>query len=241
MRSRRHLLALGFVGASASSFVVGPCACSTDEDNLMSKVDIAGYGIMGAQLRKDKKIVQSGAAPDDDIVIVDSAGHHAINPDGPSGAKGAAQSTYKWLGIASDSAYAPEVHAALHHPGQAMYKSYGSGKHVIHCFGPDLRKMPSAWNEAVEVLARTYESILREFVSSGLRELRLLPVSGGILAGEYGPQMPQLTAAALRLALKRVPEFAGTAMLPSDMMSGRKVVRMCIFSEMETAVFERAM
>jgi len=235
--------ALGMVGIGATGVALTPCTCSSacKDGELLAKVDVARFSVMGTQLRRDRAVVQSGCTPNDGIVIVDSAGHHVINPGGPRCAKGAAQSIYKWLGIDRDDTYSLDVRTNLHGPGQAVYKSYGDERHVIHTFGPDLRSMPNAWDDAVEILARTYESVLREFVASGRQELRLLPVSGGILAGEYSKQMPQLTAAALRVALSRVPDFAGTAMLPSDILSGHRQIRLCIFVEAEADAYKLAL
>lgn len=198
---------------------------------MMSKICVRPFGVLGTQMRQDKSVVQASSMPDGQTAIVDSGGHHVLNPGGPRRAGGAAKSIYKWIDIADDDGFPPDVVSTLRDKGDAKYHDYGQGRHVIHAFGPDLRKVPDAWDDAVAILGETYCSILREFVDSGLPVLRLLPVSGGIFAGTYIQRMPELTTAALQLGLAKLSAEKRALLM------GRHV-ELCIFAEAEYADFD---
>jgi O-acetyl-ADP-ribose deacetylase (regulator of RNase III) len=56
--------------------------------------------------------------------------------------------------------------------------------HVIHAVGPDLRVGNPSDADALSALTAAYRNILAQFDASSQPVLRLLPVSGGIFAGE---------------------------------------------------------
>lgn len=87
--------------------------------------------------------------------------------------------------------------------------------------------------QAVHELAESYKSILAEFVDSGLPCLRLLPVSGGIFAGPFMPEIPELTAEALEQGFAKLEPHIQAKVLDSTSLS------MCIFMEKELADFQR--
>merc|ERR1712061_639775 len=94
-------------------------------------------------------------------------------------------------------------------------------------------KMPDAWEDAVASLAGAYRNILHEFAGSGLPALRMLPVSGGIFAGQYSNRMPELTMAALMLGFAQLPRKEQVAIVA-------RRVDVCIFLEAELEEFEAA-
>ena len=112
----------------------------------------------------------------------------------------------------------------------------------MHVVGPDLRSSPlgrlavwplgrgghtDSWAAAVGALSLAYENALHEFERSGRRGLRLLPISGGIFAGEFAGRVPELTRAALDAALCRLPPPLREELL------GERRLEMCVFSESE--------
>ena len=83
--------------------------------------------------------------------------------------------------------------------------------HCIHTVGPKLGHGKYTDNEAVWKLAGAYRSVLSQFVRFAESKaaagpaptgtpvrLRLLPISGGIFAGEYQQDIAPLTLAALQ-------------------------------------------
>lgn len=118
---------------------------------------------------------------------------------------------------------------------------------VVHAVGSDFRKpahgldgVPldggaAAWTReaAAASLARCYANILREFLRSGHGALRLVPMSGGIFSGEFGPVIPSLTHEALRGGLAHLTQ-AELALAAS------KELEMCVFLEKELPAFREA-
>ena len=216
-------------------------------------VSLAPYGVLGQQMKLDKSFVQHVPEPCSVLgcCFVDPAGlHHIQPPGGPANAHGAAGAIYKSIGIAKDTSFPEEVIAAITKASDAKYHKYvktseGGGKldvHVIHTVGPDLRTDPDPIGapgvkymrqEAVAVLANAYANVLSEFVSTGQSTLRLLPVSGGIFAGEFMEEIGPLTWDAL---------ISGFNLLqPKDKAALKnREVQMCIFAEKELPLFESA-
>merc|ERR1712139_458737 len=64
--------------------------------------------------------------------------------------------------------------------------------------------------------------------------LRLLPVSGGIFSGEYGAEMPQITAEALR---KGFTSLDGTSQAH---VLGAESLELCIFMERDYGLYSEA-
>mmetsp|Transcript_84710 Transcript_84710/g.229901 ORF Transcript_84710/g.229901 Transcript_84710/m.229901 type:complete len:306 (+) Transcript_84710:60-977(+) len=223
--------AVGFVHCPATACDEEPGTKDPAARAFFLRLQVVPFGVLGTRLMVDKSVRRTATAPDATTAILDSGGHGVPTKGGPKRAGGASKAIYTWVGIAEQESFPPDVSAAVIGNTDCKYHDYGEGRHVIHAYGPDLRKMPDAWDTAVEVLASTYCNILREFLDSGLPNLRLLPVSGGILVGQYQKQMPELTIAALR---------RGFLMLPvrqQAIIVGRHV-DLCIFLEAELGEFE---
>merc|ERR1712228_947124 len=86
----------------------------------------------------------------------------------------------------------------------------------------------------VKQLSTAYRNILSEFVTSGLKRLRLLPVSGGIFSGEYGTDMPQITAEALRKGFTSLDATSQAHVL------GAESLELCIFMERDYDLYSEA-
>jgi len=190
---------------------------------------------------KGKFIDGVAAAPDETIVFVDPAGlHHIQPPGGPSGAGGAAGAIYKFLGIHRSDRFPDEVINAVQQTGDAKYHMYEGGPqclqiHCIHAVGPNFNgeDRGASWDDAVEKLSIAHFNVLREFAASSIPNLRMLPISGGIFAGEYQPQVAKLTAEALRVAAGRLSD-AEKAIL------AERKLELCIFMEAEVEAFRAA-
>eukprot|EP00930_Biecheleria_cincta_P052739 TRINITY_DN38000_c0_g1_i1.p1 TRINITY_DN38000_c0_g1~~TRINITY_DN38000_c0_g1_i1.p1 ORF type:complete len:277 (+),score=46.97 TRINITY_DN38000_c0_g1_i1:26-832(+) len=218
----------GFLAVAAQQRSVASCSgpsCSSSE--IFRHVKVVPYGVLG--LSSDGK---RASEPDEHTAFVDPAGLHHIQGGGPSGAGGAAGALYKWLGINKDATFPAPVVAAITQPLLAKFHAYGN-RMCIHVIGPDFRKRPYTRDEAVCELAQAYRNILLEFHCSGLPRLRLLPVSGGIFSGPFGPQLPELTAEALTSAFGELHPEVRPAVLGKDL-------ELCIFMAKEFPDFEKA-
>eukprot|EP00316_Scyphosphaera_apsteinii_P013641 CAMPEP_0119326166 /NCGR_PEP_ID=MMETSP1333-20130426/67698_1 /TAXON_ID=418940 /ORGANISM="Scyphosphaera apsteinii, Strain RCC1455" /LENGTH=204 /DNA_ID=CAMNT_0007334393 /DNA_START=147 /DNA_END=761 /DNA_ORIENTATION=- len=176
-------------------------------------------------------IKKVAAAPAPGLPIVDPAGLHHIR-NGPRGAGGAAGQIYRWLDIADDDAFPLPVCSAIQAPLQAKLHFYGT-KACLHVVGPDFNGRSCSHGQALGELVDAYSAMLREFAKSRLGGLRMLPISGGIFAGAFAPELPRLTCSALRIAFDA---------LPSNMQHVVSVARldMCIFMENEYDAFVEA-
>jgi hypothetical protein len=111
--------------------------------------------------------------------------------------------------------------------------------------------------EAVDALAHTYAHVLAQFArhcapppsgadggaasgaaggapaARGCGVLRLLPVSGGLFAGPFLAELPQLTAEALAAGFEKLPRGAQAAVLRAE-------VHLCVFAHAEGPLFEAA-
>merc|ERR1712046_168743 len=84
-------------------------------------------------------------------------------------------------------------------------------------------------------LSKVYRNILAEFTVSGLPQLRLLPVSGGIFSGEYGQQLPTLTVEALRVGFRQLDRKMRVRVMTASSLE------LCIFLETDYIVYSDAM
>lgn len=218
---------LGCLALATQQGSAAACSGPARSSEIFRRVKVVPYGVLG--LSSDGK---QAVEPDEHTAFVDPAGLHHIQGGGPSGAGGAAGALYKWLGINNDASFPAPVVAAITQPLLAKFHAYGR-RMCIHVIGPDFRQRPYTRDEAVRELAQAYKNILLEFHYSGLPRLRLLPVSGGIFSGPFGPQLPELTAEALTLAFGELqPE------LRKDVLG--KNLELCIFMAKEFPDFEKA-
>lgn len=199
---------------------------------ILPLVAISPYSVLGSRMAIDGAFSNVAPEPGADTVFVDPAGLPYIQ-NGPSGAGGAAGVIYGFLGIKSDPAFPDDVKSAITKTCDAKFHAYGEKK-CIHAVGPDFRIRDYSRDEAVAELAKAYQGILTEFVASGLANLRLLPVSGGIFSGPFSSELPGMTAEALQ---------SGFLALTAEQQEQVKVadrLEMCIFMEKELKDFTLA-
>ena len=130
--------------------------------------------------------------------------------------------------------------------------------HCIHTVGPKLGHGKYTDNEAVWKLAGAYRNVLSQFVRFAESKaaagpaptgtpvrLRLLPISGGIFAGEYQQDIAPLTLAALEEGIGLLTEEERGVLATEqggegDAAEGGAQIELCIFLEVELAAFKRA-
>ena len=169
------------------------------------RVAVRPFGVLGTALTPTG-IVKAAAVPAPGLPIVDPAGMHHIC-GGPRGAGGASGQIYRWLGISEDETFPQPVREGIRAPLQAKLHYYGT-KACLHVVGPDFNGRSCRRDEALDELTEAYSAVLREFAQSRLGGLRLLPISGGIFAGPFAPELPSLTCSALRRAFDGLPDRA---------------------------------
>ncbi len=222
--------------------------------SILPRIRVVEYGVLGTQLVPGAGIVQRAEPPDDLTAFVDPAGLPYIQRAGPAGAGGASGSIYEHIGIRGDAAFPDDVVAAIRLECEAHYHRYetadGTRHHCIHTVGPMLGYGKHSYAEAVETLAGAYRNVLTQYVAfassraaAGLPEgaavrLRLLPISGGIFAGEYQARIAPLTLAALAAGLELLSDEA-RAVLERD--EGAPQIELCVFLASELEAFRAAM
>ena len=130
--------------------------------------------------------------------------------------------------------------------------------HCIHTVGPKLGHGKYTDGEAVLKLAGAYRNVLSQFVRFAESKaaadpaptgtpvrLRLLPISGGIFAGEYQQHIAPLTLAALQAGIGLLTEEERGVLATEQGGEGYAAERgaqieLCIFLEVELAAFKRA-
>lgn len=191
-------------------------------------ISLVPYGVLGVTSWGSRK----GPQPDANIAIVDPAGMSYIQETGPSGAGAASGAIYKWLGIRSWDAFPEDVRASVRRDCDAKLHRYG-GKTVIHVVGPDFRQVQCTQDQATAMLSQAYSNTLLEFLKSSCSELRMLPISGGVFAGPFKRDIPEITCKALRDALRKIPPQSQQA------LTSRRVC-LCIFTQSLWADFQEA-
>eukprot|EP00322_Chrysochromulina_rotalis_P015374 CAMPEP_0115852504 /NCGR_PEP_ID=MMETSP0287-20121206/13032_1 /TAXON_ID=412157 /ORGANISM="Chrysochromulina rotalis, Strain UIO044" /LENGTH=223 /DNA_ID=CAMNT_0003306571 /DNA_START=25 /DNA_END=696 /DNA_ORIENTATION=+ len=195
------------------------------------RVAVRPFGVLGTRMTLQNTIKKVAAVPAPGLPIVDPAGLHHIR-NGPRGAGGAAGQIYDWLGISDNDAFPIPVRSAIQAPLQAKLQFYGM-KACLHVVGPDFNQRRCSQEQALDELTQCYDAMLRQFARSRLGGLRMLPISGGIFAGPFAPELPALTCSALRTAFDA---------LPNDLQHIVSVARldMCIFMESEFKSYAEA-
>ena len=130
--------------------------------------------------------------------------------------------------------------------------------HCIHTVGPKLGHGKYTDTEAVWKLAGAYRNVLSQFVRFAVSKaaadpapkgtpvrLRLLPISGGLFAGEYQQHIAPLTLAALEEGIGLLTEEERGVLATEqggegDAAEGAAQIELCIFLEVELAAFKRA-
>jgi hypothetical protein len=132
--------------------------------------------------------------------------------------------------------------------------------HCIHTVGPMLGHGKYTWAEAVAKLAGAYRNVLSQFALFAVSKaaagpapkatpvrLRLLPISGGIFAGEYQQQIAPLTLAALQAGIGLLTEEErGVLAMDVDGTEGKAAegaaqIELCVFLAVELDAFHAAM
>lgn len=212
---------------------------------LLSRFEVTGHGILGAS--KSRGINQT--------VVVDLMDPQAIcgkSPDRVATTQDA-HTLYDLLGIGgAQGNYPAEVKAYLASArqqskkgGVVRYHCYGSGKHVIHALGVDLRDL----EQSVRDLTETYCAILKEFVLSlqgccaGSRlgelpppKLRLVPIPQGVRTSDTVKEnIGNILWSAVSVALSRLPEALGKRLRSAT-------VDLCVGEEgLDVECFEKAL
>jgi len=209
-----------------------------------SAIAVQPWGVLGSALGG----AQAAAAPDGSTLLVDPAGLAFIKLMGPSGAGGAAGAIYRFLGIAADASFPPDVVHGINAEAEATHHVYSTQHgllHVIHVVGPDFRSRTERCTreEAVALLARAYAAVLALAATAAAEctILRLLPISSGIFAGRFKPQMAALTADAL---------LGGYALLANEQpnllpalppFAANRALELCLFNPSEATAYARAL
>ena len=105
---------------------------------------------------------------------------------------------------------------------------------MIHVASPDLRACPDAKREEVaEALAQAYANVLSEFNQSGLRFLRLLPISIGTYSGLFQTELQALIAEAIHAAYRSLPLTVQATLETTS-------IELCIYDEFEHRCYVNA-
>ena len=130
--------------------------------------------------------------------------------------------------------------------------------HCIHTVGPKLGHGKYTEAEAVLKLAGAYRNVLSQFARFAVSKaaagpapkgtpvrLRLLPISGGIFAGEYQQDIAPLTLAALQAGIGLLTEEERGVLATEqggegEAAEGAAQIELCIFLEVELDAFKDA-
>lgn len=199
---------------------------------ILPFVSVVPFGVLGTGMQMTGEMATVAEEPGPDTAFVDPAGLPFIKSS-PGGAGGAAGALYAWLGITNDPTFPEPVVSAINKALDAKFHAYGAKK-CVHVVGPNFSGSGVNRQEAVDQLAKAYQALLVEFVASGLPNLRMLPVSGGIFAGQFISEFHTITAEALQLG------FA--AMTPQQQQQVLLASRldMCIFMEKDVKIYSEA-
>ena len=195
------------------------------------RIAVRPFGVLGTAMSSSGAVRKVAQGPVPGLAILDPAGLRFIR-DGPKGAGGAAGQIYRWLEIDEHAAFPAPVREAIQAPLQAKLQYYGV-RACLHVVGPDFSQRRCSEDEALAELTQAYAAALREFARARLGGLRLLPISSGIFAGDLKPQLPSLTAIALRSAFDALAERDQHAVSMARL-------DMCIFDEDEHALYTEA-
>ena len=197
-------------------------------------ITLRPFGVLGTRLSAKCGLERIAPEPKHQMAFTDPAGLHYVQSGSTRGAGAASGAIYNFLNITH---FPHAVVQAINQPGDAKYHAYDDNLdnnsneklHCIHVVGPDLRRGSPTWEDAVQSLSRAYMNVFREFDQSGLMELRLLPISGGVFAGPYSDRVAELSKEAISSALT---SFASAN--PSSRIFCQNVqLHLCIFLEQE--------
>jgi len=206
-------------------------------NEFIGRIKVQPHGVMGAQLSMDMTMMPGASYPDSDTVALDPAGLDHIRERGPDGAGGTAGTIYKWLGIQNDAAFPVDIKKAIKAPLAAAFHGYPNDKQVIHVVAPDFREErydDGKHEVAVRDLAVAYHNVLVSFAESGFPNIRLLPLSEDLLAGDYSQDMADMTLVALCAAYRQLDSRARRRVDRAESLE------LCIFMEADFEEYKKA-
>ena len=221
------LLLVGGAGAALGCWMQSTRAEASVSDKadgrvFLQRVEVVPYSVLGDAMRGGKFVPGVGPPLNQHTAIVDPAGLPYVSGQQPPAAAGAASgSIYKWCGLSEADKFPLSVSSSVQSPGDAKHHAYGD-KHVVHVVGPDFRSRPHSNLEGVQILGQVYSNVLREAAASGCQTIRLLPVSGGVFAGDFSADMHHLTMKALALGFENLSTELQSKVMKQD-------IKMCIF------------
>jgi hypothetical protein len=210
---------------------------------LRNKVVCKPYSVLGTQLT-GAGVQRIAPLPSANVVIVDPAGLPYVSGARPASQAGAASgSIYAFLALKD---FPVEVTAGVKKTGDAVLHRYSVNErdqYVIHTVGEDFRSGVFSSDAALSSLAKAYFNVLKQFALHVIRlpptdklVLRLLPISGGVFAANFGTDMHHLTFAALSTAYESLDD--GTLEALDQHVEN---VEMCIFLDREFDQYETAL
>jgi len=202
---------------------------------FMKLVEVAPWGVLGAQLLGSKQQMQSAPPPDADIALVVPMSVRRMK-QGPQGSGGAEGEACRWLGIHADERFPDDVFQGIRKDLDAHFHAYEDGKMIIHAACPDFSKprYQNRRDRALNDLAYSYQNVLAQFAESGLPKLRLFPLPSKIYAAGYAEEIPQMTFEALALAYSDLDPETQQRLMQAE------AIEMCIFRATELDNFTEA-
>jgi hypothetical protein len=204
----------------------------------VASIHLVPYGVLGASISQRSAAGREPfSTPEKSIAFVDPAGLPFVQQIGPGGAGGASGANYAFLGINMDPAFPDDVVSQLTEECHAKHHVYtlpnGKTANCIHVIGPNFNgrdPQSTTYDVAVKELSRAYLNVLLEFDKSGNDVLRLLPISGGIFAGDFANVVPKLAKDAVAVACEELEPEASNRL-------ASKRIEMCIFVDAEFEAF----
>lgn len=201
-----------------------------------AEFEVVPYSTIGTRLMANGTFQKGLGAPLSlDMVIVDATDLWTLQKHQIYQKSG---SLYDLIGL---YLFPNAVSSALQQVADAKLQTYAlQGENhdvsvnVIHAVGPDLWSPEFLNNEANvrKTLTKTYTNVLREFANSGLKTLRILPISAGIYSGPYEVHMPRFTFEAFKLGAMGLDIEQ-----KQKMMEAR--IEMCIPMESQLQMYRR--
>jgi hypothetical protein len=201
---------------------------------MLQLLDVKNYGVLGTS-----DSGTTGTLPGPGAAIVDPAGLLHIQSLGPAGSTGGSGAIYNWLGIAGQTSFPRDVKDGVRNTLDAKAHVYPNGVTVIHVVGPNFASSAVAdMSQAVDQLQEAYANVFREFDQSDATTLRLIPISGGVNAGRFQEDMPQITFRALNAGFRSLPLGVRSRLIMTKFWAHK--AELCLFAQSDYAAFNGA-
>ena len=175
-----------------------------------------------------------------DIVLVDASGTF-LKDKNPEKAAYSARALYNHLGMAHVKAKSDANDFSKLTMGNIVHTTYdgpaGQNKEVIHAYSYDFlsEEYPSKnKDQCILLLAGIYTKIFEAFIKSNKGTLHLLPLSGGIFAGEHKLHIVSITHNAIQLAFQTIKIRKTRTELSN------KTIKLCLYSGTELAEYVKS-